>query len=490
MNKNFITQFLKGSISASAGTLITVAFHFLSITIMTRYISPEMLGLYFLIIATASFLKIVGNLGMDLTLVKYLTEKEGDEKQEAVTIILIVRFIVLALFSIILYFGSSLILPLLGEGLEPYVILIPLIFIGHSLREFFLFMLQGLQRFAYYAMIQAVSSVVKFGLIFLFRNELTVNALLYVELIMLGVSIVIELWIINFKELGLYDLRFSKGTFKKVFTFGFPLYYTSLLVAGYGKSSVFLINYYLSPASIALFEVAVKIPEGFVRILRSFLVVYFPNIATLFSQDKKQEALKFINKTVGVGSVGISILCVITFIFGADIVSIVFSPQYENVSFAFSLAMFNIYLASISNILGYSLVSAGHPKSSSIVNTASTLIYLVSSIILIPLSGFVGAIIAFLIMNSAALAFYFIYMARVGIAADVSKFVLPTAVSVAVCVLFSFSGMNSFLAKFGFMGLLLGLNLLLVPEFKASFGYLQTAVSLLTNRNSQQTTPA
>ncbi|MEM7336205.1 MAG: oligosaccharide flippase family protein, partial [Chloroflexota bacterium] len=454
MNKNFIAQFLKGSISASTGTLLTVGFHFLSITIMTRYISQEMLGLYFLIIATAAFLKIVGNLGLDLTLVKYLTEKEGDEKQEAVTIILIVRFIVLALFSVILYFGSALILPLLGEGLEPYVILIPLIFIGHSLREFFLFMLQGLQRFAHYAMIQAVSSVIKFGLIYFYRNELTVNMLLYIELVMLAVSILIQLWIINFRELGLYNLRFSRETFGKVFTFGFPLYYTSLLVAGYGKSSVFLINYYLSPASIALFEIAVKIPEGFVRILRSFLVVYFPNIATLFSQDKKQEALKFINKTVGVGSVGISILCVITFIFGADIVKLVFSPQYENVSLAFSLAMFNIYLASISNILGYSLVSAGHPKSSSIVNTASTVIYLVSSILLIPLFGFVGAIIGFLIMNSAAMLFYFIYMSRVGIRADARQFVLPTSVAVFVCVLFTLVGMDNFVVKIGFIGML------------------------------------
>ncbi|MEM7334439.1 MAG: polysaccharide biosynthesis C-terminal domain-containing protein, partial [Chloroflexota bacterium] len=136
------------------------------------------------------------------------------------------------------------------------------------------------------------------------------------------------------------------------------------------------------------------------------------------------------------------------------------------------------------------LVSAGHPKSSSIVNTASTVIYLVSSILLIPLFGFVGAIIAFLIMNSAAMLFYFIYMSRVGIRADARQFVLPTSVAVFVCVLFTLVGMDNFVVKIGFIGMLVGLNLLFVPEFKASFGYLETAVQLLTKRNTQQTTTA
>jgi len=82
MDKSFVSRFLKGAVSASTGMIVTVVFHFLSITIMTRYVMPETLGLYFLVLATGMFFKILASMGLDLTLVKFFSNDDETERGE------------------------------------------------------------------------------------------------------------------------------------------------------------------------------------------------------------------------------------------------------------------------------------------------------------------------------------------------------------------------------------------------------------------------
>lgn len=489
MDKNFVSKFLKGSASASAGTIATVIFHFFSITVMTRYVEQQVLGLYFLIIATAMFFKIISNFGMDLTLVKFLSSEDRDEKQETMTVILITRAIILLIISLIVYFGGDLILPLLGEGLEPYVILIPFIFVGHSVRELLLHLMQGLQQFKNYALVQFISALFKFGLILFLAQRLTLFNLLYIELAMLGLSVVIQIWMIPFRKLGFFDLKFSLRNLKQVMTFGFPLYYTSILTIGYDKSSVFLINYFLDPLSIALYEVALKLPEGFMRVFRSFITVYFPSISALFAQDKKQEAVKVMTKSIGLLSLLISALCVGSFLFGEEIVTLLFSAQYSSVYLAMAFLMVGIYLRLIANLLGYSLVSAGYPSTSSKVNTISVVVYLTTSVFFIPRVGYIGAAYAFLAMNSVAIGCYYWYLARAEIAPSLMPFFRPTVLGTAVIIAFFFIGNQTFLLKIGFMALFIALSAVFVPDFREAVTFSKTLLQKMGSRFGWQTKP-
>ena len=489
MDKNFIARFLKGSVSTSTGTIVTVVFHFLSITIMTRYVSQETLGLYFLVLATAMFFKILSNLGLDLTLVKFLSNEDETDKQETMTVILLTRFVVLALFSLVVYLGGNLILPLLGEGMEPFVLFIPFIFVGHSLREMFLHLMQGLQQFKNYALLQVVSAIFKFGLIFVFLDNLTLTTLLNIELAMLGLSILLQFWMIPFRQLGLFDLKFGNGTFKRIITFGMPLYYTSILTVGYDKSSVFLINYYLDPLSIALYEVALKIPEGFMRIFRSFITVYFPSIASLFAQNKSKEAVKVMNKSIGIFSLGITALCVGALLFGQEIVTLLFSDQYSSVSLAFAFLMVGVYLRVIANILGYSLVSADYPSTSSKVNTLSVIIYLVSSVLLIRSIGYMGAVFALIIMNSSAIICYYLYLVRYNISPNPLTFIRPTAIGLAIGIAFWVLAPQTFLMKSAYFVVYLAFSALIVPEFKELTQLSLSMVSKLSRRLGFATKP-
>lgn len=482
MDKKFISRFLQGAASTSTGTLVTVIFHFLSITLMTRFVSKEIVGLYFLIIATATFFKLVASFGLDLTLVKFLSADNIEDKNEIVSIILLTRAIVLLFLSVVLFIGSDLILPLLGDGLEPFVLFIPIIFMGHSIRELFFYLLQGLQRFKQYALIQIISAILKFSFIFFFRQNLTLENLLYIEIAMLGGSILLQLLTIPFNSFGLLKRPFRKQIFVQAVKFGFPLYYTSLVATGGGKSSVFLINYFLNPAQIALYEVAIKIPEGVSRLLRSFVIVYFPNLSLLFSQDKRQEAVKVMNAAVSLNSILLTFMWVGAFLFGEEIISFIFSEQYANLGVALTAAMISVHLASVSNLFGYALVSAGKPKTSSIVNTISVFVLIVGNLIFIPIFGYIGAIYAAIFADITDTALYYLYLSRYGLAPSAYKVFQPIILGSCFCILVAFLGNDSFLIKALLFSLFVMFCTLVVSDLKNALHYLPAVGEKITEK--------
>lgn len=55
MDKSFKRDFIKGSAAASMGTVVAMVFQFLSIVIITRYVTKEEFGIYVLIIVISTF---------------------------------------------------------------------------------------------------------------------------------------------------------------------------------------------------------------------------------------------------------------------------------------------------------------------------------------------------------------------------------------------------------------------------------------------------
>ena len=70
MDKEFKKNILKSSASTSIGTITSMVFQFLSVMIMTRYVTKEDFGIYVLIIVAVNFFNLLGGLGLELTMVK------------------------------------------------------------------------------------------------------------------------------------------------------------------------------------------------------------------------------------------------------------------------------------------------------------------------------------------------------------------------------------------------------------------------------------
>ncbi|MCZ7616681.1 MAG: oligosaccharide flippase family protein [Ignavibacteriaceae bacterium] len=74
MDKSFKRDFIKGSAAASMGTVVAMVFQFLSIVIITRYVTKEEFGIYVLIIVISTFIDTVSSLALEQSLVKFISK--------------------------------------------------------------------------------------------------------------------------------------------------------------------------------------------------------------------------------------------------------------------------------------------------------------------------------------------------------------------------------------------------------------------------------
>ena len=240
MSRDFIVKLIKGSASTSIGTFASVLFHFFSIMVMTRYAEKEVFGIYVLILVIVHCLKIIGSLGLDLTMVKLISEDAGNQQaKKPLFEILASRVILLAGLSLIVYATGHLVLPFFDGRIADYLLYIPIMFCLASLRELFFFLLQGLQYFRKYAVVQTASAVFKFILVLLFANfsELNLANLIYIELMMLLGSFLHQLLVIPLR--AHIDFRFDRSAFNNIIRFSLPLYANNILTFVYGRINIF-----------------------------------------------------------------------------------------------------------------------------------------------------------------------------------------------------------------------------------------------------------
>jgi len=440
MDKGFVKSFLKGSAAASIGQFASIAFHFLSIMVLTRKMPKEEFGIYLLILVVVHLLKILSGLGLDLTLVKFIASRKENAQSGVLGTILTLRTMLLVVFGLLVYGVGHLLTPLLDERINDYLIFIPIIVFFASFRELFFFLFQGLKQFKHYAIVQVLSALFKFALIFwaYWVNALSVSNLLIIEIIAFAISLVVQIALTPMKELGGYS--FKMESVRELLQFGLPLYANNVLTFLYGRVNVFMIGAFLNPASIASFEVAGNIPGGFARIFKSFIVVYFPNLATLFAEGKTRDAEKVMNKSLVICATAVAFLTMGAFAFREEIMTLIFSENYREASLAFALLMLSFLLYAQASIMGYSLVSAGYSGVPVKANIISSLLNLGLSVILIPKYGYIGAVYSVIAMNAVSQIVYLYFLRKNNIKADVINYLKPLVLAVALLVPFMLAG--------------------------------------------------
>jgi O-antigen/teichoic acid export membrane protein len=138
-------------------------------------------------------------------------------------------------------------------------------------------------------------------------------------------------------------------------------------------------------------------------------------------------------------------------------------------AFAFALLMLNFYLNAVANIMGYSILSSGHPEVPMKVNIVSSVISIGGSLLMIPRFGFIGAVYALLVMNSVAQIFYFLYLKKNAIAADGPAIIKPLLLLIPICAIYFLFQSDSQILKIIFLFLFAALTFFMIKEIKFFF---------------------
>lgn len=477
MNRFSVSHFLKGLVSTSSGTFAAILFHFLSIMVIVKHISKEDFGLYMLILAVIHFLRILGGLGLDITLVKFISGKSDRESKEAFLSIIVVRIGVALLLSALIYLFGRFFVFLFDATLSRYIIFLPLLFILTSFKELFFYLFQALFLFRKYAIINILSAGLKFLVIILLLhiNRLDLDGLIYLEMIAPFATLIAIFFFVPFEIFKQVGLKLQ--TLKSTVRFALPLYLNNLLTFVYNRTNIFMIGALLDPIGVAYYSVAGKIAEGFHRMFSSFIMVYFPSLSRLFSEKQNEDAEKVMNKSLVYLSIGGIFLALLSFLFRDGIIRLVFSESYLECTMAFALLMVDFQITIVSYTMGYSLVSAGYSSVPVKVNTVASVVNIAANFVLIPKFGFVGAVYSRLIMNVIAQFGNYFYLVKAGVTPNIRKYLSPLFMFLAAVGISYFFEIETFLAKTLLIAGYVGLCFVLFTEMRTvssfSFRYVQ-----------------
>lgn len=436
MDKAFKRNFIKGSATTSIGTIAAMVLQFVSIMIITRQITKEEFGIYALIIVISTFLATISGLGLEQSLVKFITSANDLERRSTFihTLLLRIIFIIVAIILVVL-FGNSL-LSLFSFKATEFLYVIIILFILSSFRGLFYNLLQGINLFNRYTSVQIITSILRVILLLLitFISELTLKNVLQLELVVVSFTILLQLALIPYKEILHWDVNLRNII--NLLRFSIPLYLSAISYFIQTQVNIFIISAYLNPLSIANYDVAGKIPQASAKGFQSFIIVFYPNISRLLSEGKRDAALTLMNKSLFTFSIAINLLLLFFFLFNKEIILLLFSAKYIDASLAFSLLMVAFYMTAMSNIMGYSLVSAGHPATTLKVNVAAGAISLVGAFLMVPLWGYMGAVYSMLLTGFSSLLFHYLYLTKYDMQIEIISFIKPSLITITLLLLY------------------------------------------------------
>lgn len=482
MNKKFKEKFLRGSAATSIGQASSMVFHFVSIMILTRVIAKADFGIYALILVINNMFLILSSFGLDVTLVKFIASDSDEGKGSVFTKILFLKLSSLLLFVAVFLIAGKFFLPLFDEKISEFLFLIPILFFLGSFRDLFFKVLQGLGYFKKYALTQIVSAVSRLLLIvfFLTQDLLNLRNLVYLEIFTTGVVLIVLLFLVPFKRL--VQREENNVGIKTILNFSIPIYFNNMFTFLYGRVNLFIIGALMSPVSVAYYDVGAKVSEALKKMLNSFILVFFPNLSNLFSKGDKASAAELINKSLNVISLLLATATLFSFLFRDEIMILLFSEKYAESSLVFSLLMLNLTFRSLANILGYSNLSAGHPKVPMKVNIVCSAVSLSGSFLMIPHFGYVGAAYSLIFMNALAQALYILYLNKIELKISILRYTKPVIFLFITVVIYLVLNIDSISIRIIFMSIYLILNWIFIPEFKT---LLITILGFIRKRKSK-----
>lgn len=477
MLKDIKKNLLRGTLLTTGGQVLSVIFLFISTIILTRYFEQEVVGMFFLLMAIWMFLGMIAGLGLDPTLIQYLSSVNDEiTKTRVFNNFLFIRVTSLFIISF-LFIISTNILEFFGINFNwiNYKYYISIIFTLDSLRYFFNAQLQAVKRFKELAIIQVSQSLVKVILYvscFLLKL-INIEYLLIAEVISILSAFIIQQFLSQIK----LDFKFSmnRSDLKSLMNFSLPLYMNNFLHIFATRVNSFIIASYSTITDVAFYEISKKIPDGLGRLSTGLVQVYYPYISELFMQKKLKDANNIIDTYIYSISIAYLPIFSLIYFFNKELTIFLFSENYLKSAFPLVIFVFIYFLGLINSLLGYTIVASGKPRRSFEINLYRTIISLLISFALVPFIGFYGAVYSLLIGNIFGFIFSFYALKKISISLNLNKYLLPFLIAIPFFITHYFLYIKNFnwMISSIFFVIILILEYKIIPEFRKQFSFLK-----------------
>lgn len=438
---------VKGSFYTSLGQLISITFLFISTAILARFIPSKDLGLFFILLSISALLEMFTSIGLEPTLIKFQSQINIAEKD-----IVFYRLLTLRIYTqLIISAFYLIIILLLGNVIEEdwflYNYYILILFNLSSIRNFLNAYLQSNKLFkslTFVQLVQTLSKVLAY-LFFTIFGSLSISNLMAIEIGSILISFIFQMNIFS-NKIKIYPLNFEY--IKKTISFSIPLYLNNFLHVFSARMNNFIIAYFTGLSSVASYEISRKIPDAFNRLSSSLTLVYYPYIAELLSKKNLELAENILNSYLRFLFLLYTPGLVIFYLFKEDIIYIIFSANYTNISLGVFILLIAYIFSFTSSIMGYTLVATGNSIFSFRINLTRTIMSLLFSIPLIYFYGYMGAIYSLLLSNIYSFSLSIIYLKRVRLKVNsfaLLRYIFITLITISLILFFDYLFKRQFL---------------------------------------------
>jgi len=365
--------------------------------IIARNIPIERFGIYLLIQVIVGFFVVMSDLGLNFSASKFIVSAEGDEKKNWTKSLLVIKIGITVITIPILYAVRPLIYTIFkSELLLRFFPFIIICYLAQSFEFLFNHVLQGFYRYKQiaFADISIALSRMLLVIVFLIIFKMDIIGALYAFAFSLLIGCILLF------PRGISRGQLKTSHFKKIIKFGWPIGIESILGFFSGRIYALIIAGFLGPASLALFEVASRIPEHLQRVFGAFRSVFFPQIAELFSKGKSVEIKNLVYHALRVLGLIVAFFAFLAGMFHKEIITVLFSSQYGHVSQIF----FYLMIVSYFYLLGYSLwlvlLGGGFSFVAMLLHIIQVIVGIGVSLILVPRMGLIGAVYALLVLHA------------------------------------------------------------------------------------------
>jgi len=385
--KNSILQFSTSLVAKGGALIFTI--------ILARILMPELFGLYSLALATILLFASFADLGLNQTLIKFVSNFVGKKKFKKAKdytaylfkirrwSILIICLILIASSRFIAanYYQKPLFLALIAGVL--YILFASLVSFTLSIFQAFNNFKYPLFREIFFQISRLI--IVPVVILFILKASLSNELILFFIMLVLSLvyllNLVFSIWLMKRKKNFLEKEKSSKLSLKekrKIKKFILPLSITVFSGIFFGYIDMLMLGRFVSGEYLGFYQVAFSLITSASAII-AFAVVFFP----IFSRLKGKKLEIAFSKSVRINSL-ISLLAIIfTILLASFIINIIFGNEYS--SSTLLLRVLSPLLLSFPLIALYSsyFISQGKPKVVAKLLIFSTLVNIILNYIAI-----------------------------------------------------------------------------------------------------------
>ena len=442
-------RFIKGVLSITASTVFAKISGFASVAIAARLISEEDMGGYFLIFAMVSLLDVLGNMGLRVSAARFVASAISDNERSLIinniltlrwiTILLVCCFAILAKPLFLWFFPSIF--------LNALFYFVPILFAVQITEGTLGYLMQGLHLYRQLAIVQILTATIQLALVVLLVVifDYGITGFLLATILSLGAGALTKYLMIPVRK----NLVLNRHVLKRILTFGLPLQVNDFLDFIITKINVLLLASLAGPASVAYFEIAAKIPNAFRELYVAIHSVFLPHMSEYHGQGQKKEADRLLNNVLRMTAFITVLAALILFLFSHELTVLLFSDKYHQSADALGLLMLVVSLGTIGAIMDTPFIATGRPLFLLAINTTVAVITLLGGVILIPITGVLGAVYARLIAEVSVNPLVAWRLSRDGMGIDVTAYLKPFVLYILCLIIFLSIGWNGIAFRVG-----------------------------------------